>query len=102
MGGYVPLLRLTPRLLLVHLRLAKIFQLVLLLIGSNQTGYISTEGIDRFPRVETLWVTFPLYQNLIPFLFGAVGKQPPNKEALVPTCIHKCRRRPIGVAISPT
>ena len=101
-GGSVPRLRLTTQLLLVHSRLAKIFQLVLLFVGSNQGGYVSTEGINRFPKVETLRVTSLLDEDLIPLLYGVLGKQPSNMEALISTCIHKCRRHPIGVAISPT
>ena len=86
-----PRLRLTTQLLLVHLRLAKIFQLVLLFIGSNQAGYVSTEGIDRFPRVETLRVTSPLDEDLIPLPHGAVGKQPSNEEAPISTSAGSAR-----------
>ena len=75
---------------------------MLLFIGSHQAGHINTKGIDRFSKVKTLRVTFPLDEGLKPLPHGAVGKQPSNKEALIPTHIHQCRLHPIGVAISPT
>ena len=49
MGGSVP--PVTPHYTTSAspLRLAKIFQLAPLFIGSNQAFYVSTEGINRFP-----------------------------------------------------
>ena len=64
-------------------------------IATDQAGHINTEGIDRFPGAETLRVTSSLDEDLRPLPYGAVGKQPSNKEALIPTCIHKNRRHPI-------
>ena len=96
-----PKLPLATLHLLVHQDLAGSLQLVHLQIRRHQPRHVDAQRFNRLPRVETLRVSFPLDKDLKLLLHQAVGRQPSNKEALVPIRIHKHRGRPIGVAITP-
>ena len=59
-----PKLILVTPLLLVRMNLARTVQLVFLLIGGYQTQHVDAQSVNRFPRVETLRVSFLLDKDL--------------------------------------